>query len=121
MQKINLRGKEYSIMFDLNVIEVVQKRYGDITKLSEKLADISEQRWILTQLINEWIEFDNFENNRSNKTLTEKQVGMLLSLQSLNSGEFTQIIVDAFNDCLGDEKNVTAEELMEIGKATLNQ
>lgn len=113
MQMINLKGKDYPILFDLNVIEQIQKRYGDITKLDKKMQDISEQKWILTQIINEGIEFDNFEHNRSNKTLTEKQVGMLLGIKELQSNQLAQTIVNAFNDCLGDEKNLTAEQIME--------
>lgn len=116
MATITLRGKEYPILFDLNVVELIQQRYGDVAKLGEKISNISEQKWILTKIINEGIEFDNFINNRSNKTLTEPQVGMLLSVASLQNGELSQKIVDAFNECLGDEKNLTAEEIVEQAK-----
>ena len=117
MQTINLRGKEYPILFDARLAAKVQKRYGSVEEIGNKLDDIDELIWIMTQLINEGLLLTAFENHVSVETLTEDTVGAIMTIKSLKSNEIAQKVIDAFNESMGNEKNLTAEELMKISEA----
>ena len=90
MQTINLGGKDYPILFDFNVVEAVQERYGDLALLSEKMDRLKEVKWLLTALIAEGIAKHNYDTGESIAQFTELQVGMLLSMQDIKSGKITK-------------------------------
>lgn len=120
MRTIILKEKEYPILFSMNVIEEVQKRYPDLSKVTEILNDFSEVRWILKTIINEGIAYRNYMDGTNDKPLTEQQIGFLVDLKTVNEG-LQDAIVGAFNDSLGDEKNLTAEQLMKISETMLKK
>lgn len=109
MKTVILKGKEYPIMFDLNVIEQIQKRYEDISKLAEKIVDPLETRWLLCIIINEAIAFNNFRYGTNNNVLTEREIGMLVGMSELQSVSNAQSIIDAFVECVYDGKKSIAE------------
>lgn len=115
MATVKVGEKEYPVRFDINVMADIQERYGEITRFAEQLSKLKELRWILYLIINEGISYDNIMNNHTNPSLTEQYVGMLLGLSDLQSNELTESIINAFNDCLGDEKKMTVAELTEMG------
>jgi hypothetical protein len=89
---INLRGKDYYLLFSLNALDALQDKFGGYDKLSEifneKNKDIfKDLRWLLTLLINEGLE----ENEQE---LTEQQVGRLIHLG--NIGEIKTVIYKSF-------------------------
>jgi hypothetical protein len=83
--KIQYKDKEYSIVFNLNVMEAIQEKYGTIEKWGE-LTDGSSGEpnakaviFGFTQMINEGIDIANEENGTNDKPLTLKQVGRLIT------------------------------------------
>lgn len=84
--KIQYKDKEYKLVFNLNVMEIIQEEYGSIEawgNLSDG-ADGSEPNakaviFGFTQMINEGIDIDNEENGTDIKPMTLKQVGRLIS------------------------------------------
>lgn len=114
MQLITLKGKDFPILFDINAAEAIQKRYGSIELMGEKLADFGEMKWVLTTVINEGIAYENYENGAHTRKITEDELGMLMSIKDIQSQTVTQAIIDAFNESFSDEKNVTAADLQTV-------
>ena len=81
--KIQVGGREYPAAFDLNVIELVQERYGALENLSESMQQIKELKWFLTTLINEGIAKEKFEKGESCEPITEEKIGMLLDINDV--------------------------------------
>jgi len=120
MQEIELRGKKYPVLFDLDAVEQIQKRYGDVKQLAERFTDIAETKWIMTLLVNEGLKYRAYELNMPAEQVTEEQMGVLLTYKDLQNGALIDAVVAAFNDSLGDSsKNLTAEQLTTIGKKIL--
>lgn len=80
---INYRGKEYTLPFNLNVMEQIQDEYGTLDKwelLSEdEEPNIKALKFGLMAMLNEGIEIENEENGTKEKLLTNKQVGRIIS------------------------------------------
>lgn len=82
---IKYRGKDLSIVFNLNVMEAIQEEYGSVQKwgeLSEGENGEPNAKAVIfgiTQMINEGIDIDNEENGTDNKPMTLKQVGRLIT------------------------------------------
>ena len=82
---IQYKDKEYTLIFNLNVMEAIQEEYGTINKWAE-LTDGSEGEpnakavtFGFTQMINEGIDIKNEENGTEEKFLTMKQVGRMIT------------------------------------------
>jgi len=105
-KKIQLGPKEFPIRFDLNVVEKVQKRFDNVENLPTKLRDVKEMKWMLFELINEGIDYENYMSGIVAKHVTENEVGMLLGYKDLGRESLSSAILDAFNECMVDEKNV---------------
>lgn len=122
MRTIKLHGTEYPILFDLNAVEAIQEHFGgDIAKMAENMRDIKTVRWLLALIINEGQRLQAYEYNIPAKPLTEDDVGMLMTAEDMSSPELIDSIVDAFNEGLGTEKNLTAGQLQTIGETILNR
>lgn len=73
-----LDGKEYHLLFDLNVIDELQDRFGGYDKIDEKIDQqkckewVKNLRWLLTILINEGLPEED-------TPFTEKQVGKMIN------------------------------------------
>lgn len=68
---IELGGKTRHLLFSLNVLDEVQDRYGDISKISEKMQSIKELKFLLTLLLNEGRGEDEPE-------FSEREVGRMI-------------------------------------------
>lgn len=85
--KIEYKDKVYNLVFNLNVMEEIQEKYGSIdnwgalTDGSENAGEPNAKAVIfgLTAMINEGIDIDNEENGTKNKPLTQKQVGRIIT------------------------------------------
>jgi len=81
--EIELDKKRY-LLFDLNVIDELNEKYGGYDKLGEVLDAvknphyIKDLKWILTLLINEGAEENDPE-------LTERQVGKLINTGNMDT------------------------------------
>ena len=76
---IELGGKERHLLFSLNVLDVIEDKYGGLDSLGEKMNSIHEFRWLLTTLLNEGRLDDEDE-------LTELQVGRMI-----HTGNFAEV------------------------------
>lgn len=107
--KLEYKGKEYSLVFNLNVMEQIQEAYGSIEAWS-KLTDAEDEPNIkavidgLTMMINEGIEIYNEDHEEPLKSLTNKQVGRMISDIGLAgvTGLINQTVIDSTKT---DEKN----------------
>lgn len=109
-QTIEYKGKKYKLVFDMNVMEEIQEKYGSIEKWGE-LTDGSKGepnakaiKFGFTAMLNEGIDIDNEENDTKEKPLTLKQVGrMMTEIGFTNSAEaLNKTVVESTKS---DEKN----------------
>lgn len=83
--EIEYKGKKYKLVFNLNVMELIQEKYGTLDKwgnLSDGISgepDIKAVKYGFMEMINEGIDIDNEENGTDIKPLNLKQVGRMLT------------------------------------------
>lgn len=77
--------KTYQLVFNLNVMESIQAKYGSVQKWG-KLTDNKNGEpnakaliFGFTEMINEAIDMENDENNTQKPLLTLKQVGRIIT------------------------------------------
>lgn len=84
-ETITYRGKEYDLVFNLNVMERIQEEYGSLEKwggLSDAKSEEPNLKAVIfgfTEMLNEGIDIKNDENGTNEPFLTRKQVGRLIS------------------------------------------
>ena len=90
---LEYKGKEYKLVFNLNVMEVIQDKYGTLENWG-KLTDGTENDGEpnakavileITAMLNEGIDIENEENGTEEKRLTNKQVGRMITDIGLQS------------------------------------
>lgn len=83
--KITYKGTEYKIVFNLNVMEAIQEKYGTLEewgKLSDGEGGEPNAKAVIfgfTQMINEGIDIMNEENGTELKPMKLKQVGRMIT------------------------------------------
>ena len=83
--EIQYRGKIYKLVFNLNVMELMQEEYGSLEAWAEKsdgsLGEPSAKavKFGFMVMLNEGIDIDNEENGTEEKPLTLKQVGRMIT------------------------------------------
>lgn len=89
--KINFKGKDYTLIFNLNVMEEIQNEYGTIDKWGSLCEpkkgedskvvepDIKALKYGFCAMLNEGIDIDNEKNGTSDPPLTLKQVGRMIT------------------------------------------
>lgn len=97
---LEYNGKEYKIVFNLNVMEAIQEEYETLDKWAEltdggKNGEPNAKAVIFgfTQMLNEGIDIANEENGTEDKPLTLKQVGRMLT--SVGMGIAAQTMQEA--------------------------
>ena len=111
--EFELEGKKYSLVFNLNVMEAIQNKYGSVQKWG-KLTDNKNGKepnakaliFGFTEMINEAIDMDNDENNTDKPMMTLKQVGRLITKAGLQ--EAAKKLNNAITESVKDEhpKNI---------------
>ena len=90
---LEYKGKTYNLVFNLNVMEVIQDKYGTLENWG-KLTDGAENDgepnakaviFGITAMLNEGIDIENEENGTKEKMLTNKQVGRMITEIGLQS------------------------------------
>ena len=84
--EFEIENEKYALVFNLNVMETIQKQYGTVQKWG-KLTDNKDGKepnakaliFGFTEMINEAIEIDNDEKGNNKPLLTQKQVGRLIT------------------------------------------
>lgn len=109
MVTIKLKDREYPIMFDAAVIAKIQDRYGSVDLMGEKILEIKECIWIITEAINEAQDYRRIilrEDVSDEEKVTEQIVGMLMNgFDLIQNSDMSQAIIKAFNEGMGGEKN----------------
>ena len=83
--EIEYKEKVYKLVFNLNVMEEIQKEYetlenwGSLTDGSKGEVNAKAVIFGFTAMINEGIDIENEENGTDIKPLTVKQVGRMIS------------------------------------------
>ena len=82
---INYKGKELTIVFNLNVMQAIQEEYGSLNKWG-KLTDGGKGEpdakaviFGFAQMVNEGIDIQNEENGTNEPFMTLKQVGRMIT------------------------------------------
>nr|DAQ85217.1 MAG TPA: tail tube protein [Caudoviricetes sp.] len=92
-KELEYKGKNYKLVFNLNVMEVIQDKYGTLENWG-KLTDGAENDgepnakaviFGITAMLNEGIDIENEENGTKEKMLTNKQVGRMITDIGLQS------------------------------------
>ena len=105
-KEIEYRGKTYKIVFNLNVMELIQDRFGTVEAWGEamsqeggkepKASDIIYGFWCM---LNEGIDIENDEKPDGEKIapLTLKQVGRMLTEVGINeaAGQMKDLVVES--------------------------
>ena len=105
---IELNGKQYYLLFDLNVLDEVQDKFGGYDKLNEVFKQdnprmMKDLKWLLTMLINEGMEDEE-------KELTEKQVGKMIHMG--NFAMIQEAILKSFSvGASGDDQDSEDEQI----------
>lgn len=90
---LEYKDKKYKLVFNLNVMEVIQEKYGTLESWG-KLTDGKENDgepnakaviFGITAMLNEGIDIENEENGTKEKMLTKKQVGRMITEIGLKS------------------------------------
>lgn len=108
---INYKGKDYKLVFNLNVMEVIQEEYktinawGELTDGKSGEVDVKALKFGFAAMLNEGIDIDNEDNGTNEPFLTLKQVGRMLSDIGLNqvTENMNEVVVESVQS---DEKNV---------------
>ncbi len=105
-------GKRYTLVFNLNVMESIQAKYGSVQKwgrlTDSKNGEPNAKALIFgfCEMINEAIDMENEENNTSNPLLTLKQVGRIITKAGIQ--ESAKKLNNAIAESVKDEhpKNI---------------
>ena len=107
--EIQYRDKTYKLVFNLNVMESIQKKFGSLqewgnrTDGSESEVDVEAVIFGFTEMLNEGIDIDNEENGTDQKPLSPKQVGRIITEVGLANA--TKKLNDTVVESTKDEKN----------------
>ena len=108
--KILYKDKEYSLVFNLNVMERVQAEYGTIEhwgELTDGKSGEPDAKAVIfgfTEMLNEGIDIYNEEHGTNEPFLTLKQVGRMITEIGLKDATQTlnETVVESVRN---DEKN----------------
>lgn len=102
--------EKFPMVFSLNVMESIQDKYGTIEKWAGLIQrdgepDIKALKFFMTEAINEGIEIENEKSGEKRKSVTQKQVGRILTEIGL-SGTANKIMKTISESIeTNDEKN----------------
>jgi len=103
----NIDDKTYKLVFNLNVMEEIQSKYGTIQKwgnLTDKANGEPNAKALIfgfTAMLNEAIEIENEEKGTNNPTFTLKQVGRLITKIGLSNA--SENLNNAITESVKDE------------------
>ena len=107
---INTEAKKYPIVFNLNVMETIQDKYGSLDKWGEITQGngepkVKDLKYGILAMINEAIDIENEDNGTNVPMLTEKQVGRLMTEVGIETivEKIREITIASTK---GEEKNV---------------
>lgn len=101
--KIQYRDMEYSLVFNLNVMERIQEEYGSIDKWGELTdgkngePDAKAVIFGFTEMLNEGLDIECEENGTEFKPFTKKQVGRIITEAGMQKAieALTDTVIDS--------------------------
>ena len=109
--ELHYKDKTYPVVFNLNVMEEIQKEYGELDKWGKltdgKSGEVDARAVIFgfTKMINEGLEIEAEDNGTPFTPLTHKQVGRMITEIGLHNA--TEVINDTVIESTQSvEKNV---------------
>ena len=121
---VELKGKEYRLLFTLNALDEIQTKFGGYDKLDEVFNQsnpdwVKDTKWLLTLLINEGL----LEEDENATLFTEQQIGRLIHIGNL--AEVQRAIYASFaTGTAGDgegSRETTEEDTEEAGETAAVQ
>lgn len=108
--KIQYKDREYTIVFNLNVMEAIQEKYGsveawgDLTDGTKGEPNAKAVIFAFTEMINEGIDIENEEREEKQKFFSLKQVGRIITEIGLANAtaKLNQTVIESTK---GDSKN----------------
>lgn len=97
MYTIKLDGKEYILRCDLNVIEKIEEKYGNLNTMMEKQGSVPCTKFLVAEMINE-----HFYYIGAPEQVTEDFVGARLTPAEL--GEVVTTVLSCLMDCVCKKK-----------------
>ena len=106
---INYKGRDYKLVFNLNVMEVIQEEYktvnawGELTDGKSGEVDVKALKFGFAAMLNEGIDIDNEDNGTNTPFLTLKQVGRMLTDLGANqvTEDMNEVVIESIKS---DEK-----------------
>lgn len=99
MDTLKYKDKEYELIFDLNVLQEMQDKYGTMTKCLDEAygkktgePSIKAIAFLVTAMINEAIDIKNDEKGTNEPPVTEKMVNRMLSEFMRDSGDLSAVV-----------------------------
>ena len=110
---IEYKGLKYNIVFDINVVEMLQIKYGSFNKWTDLIQPTKEGqecnlealKFGFCEAINEGIDIANEDREEKLQPLTLKQVGRIITDLGLKnvSGKIQEAVIESAKS---EEKNV---------------
>lgn len=99
MDTLTYKGKEYKLIFNLNVLQEMQDKYGTMAKCLDEAygkdtgePSLKALSFMVAAMINEAIDINNDEKGEKEPPVTEKMVNRMLSEFLQNSGDLTAVV-----------------------------
>ena len=109
---IEYKGKKYNIVFDMNVIETLQQKYGSFNKWTDLIqpskkdeeCNIEALKFGFCEALNEGIDIDNEDRDEKVEFLTLKQVGRIITEVGIGTAnaKLQEAVIESTKS---DEKN----------------
>lgn len=108
--KITYKGKDYKLVFNLNVMEEIQDEYetidnwGSLTDGKSGEVNIKALIFGITAMINEGIEIENEEEGKNDPPISHKKVARMISEIGFSkvTKDMNDLVVESVKS---DEKN----------------
>lgn len=105
---------EYPLVFNMNVIELIQNKYGsyekwgEMTDGKEQEVNIGALKFGITEMINEGIDIENETAETKREFLTGKQVGRIITELGIKkiTEKVQETVIDSTKNENEEEKNV---------------
>lgn len=110
---INYKGKDYKLVFNLNVMEKIQDEYktigawGELTDGSSGEVNVKALVFGLTEMLNEGIEISNEDNGTNEPLLSHKKVARMLSEIGVDKAtkDLNKVVIESVKEKDADSKN----------------
>lgn len=110
--EIEYKGNNYKLIFNINVMENLQKEYGSFDNWTElvkptdpkKETDIKALKYIFKEMLNEGIDITNEDEGTDIPLFNDKQIGRIITEVGLGNAN-TQIMKAITESTQSTEKN----------------